>query len=225
MRQWDHSAATKRGWPAALKPFQSETSNTRSIRAAPKEIVMKTLKQRVLLSVIVLLMATPSGPLSAQDQFVSFNGFLTNTASANSSQYVGQAGYQVQDRSTFESMQQYIQNIYQGVQVSHSFLLYGQYFDCIPIQQQPSYQLLGLTSIAQPPPALGSTDEADTFSPQLGPGDEYDQFGDSTTCESGTIPMRRITLDELSTFATLQDFFSKSPDGTGQLPGSSAPAA
>jgi len=186
---------------------------------------MKTLKQRVLLSVIVLLMATPSGPLSAQDQFVSFNGFLTNTASANSSQYVGQAGYQVQDRSTFESMQQYIQNIYQGVQVSHSFLLYGQYFDCIPIQQQPSYQLLGLASIAQPPPALGSTDEADTFSPQLGPGDEYDQFGDSTTCENGTIPMRRITLAELSTFATLQDFFSKSLDGSGQLPGSGAPAA
>lgn len=72
---------------------------------------MKTLKQRVLLSVIVLLMATLSGPLNAQDQLVSFSDFLTNTASANSSQYVGQPGYKVQDDSTFEHMQQYIQNI------------------------------------------------------------------------------------------------------------------
>jgi len=75
---------------------------------------MKTLKQRVLLSVIVLLMATLSGPLNAQDQLVSFSDFLTNTASANSSQYVGQPGYKVQDGSTFEHMQQYIQNIYSG---------------------------------------------------------------------------------------------------------------
>jgi hypothetical protein len=186
---------------------------------------MKTSKYRVLLCVVVLLMATLSGPLSAHAQFVSFGQFLYNTAEANSNDYVGQPGYAVQDTNTFEQMQQYIQNLYQGAQVNQSFLLYGQYYDCIPVQEQPSYVQLGLNGVPQPPPALGATSEgSDLFSPQLGPEDQYDEYGNSTTCANGTIPMRRISLDELSTFANLQDFFNKSSDGTGALPGVDPPA-
>jgi hypothetical protein len=37
-------------------------------------------------------------------------------------------------------------------------------------------------------------------------------------CPAGSIPMRRITLSDLVRFPTLQEFFSKSPGGTGQLP-------
>ncbi len=186
---------------------------------------MKTMRHRGLLSVMVLLIATLSGSLNANAQFVSFNQFLANTAAAQSSSYVGQPGYAVQDSNTFQLMQQYIQSMYQGVQVSQSFLLYGQYYDCIPIQEQPSYVQQGLNSIAQPPPAPGATAEGnDTFSPQLGPEDQYDQFGDSTTCASSTIPMQRITIAELASFANLQDFFNKSSDGTGAMPGIDPPA-
>ncbi len=186
---------------------------------------MQAITQRVRLSLIVMLTATLIATLHAQAQFVSFSDFLTDTALVNSSNYVGRPGYMVQDLPTFQQMQQYVLKMYDGVQVSQSFLLYSQYFDCVPIQQQPSYVQLGLTSIAQPPPALNAESGADSFSAQLGPGDQYDPFGNSTTCGEGAIPMRRITLDELSTYATLLDFFSKSPDGGGQLPGSGAPAA
>jgi hypothetical protein len=185
---------------------------------------MKAVKQQVMLSVIVLLVVSLSGSLQAQS-FVPFNQFLSSTASASASNFVGQPGYAVQDNNTFQQMQQYVLNLYQGVTVTQSFLLYGQYYDCIAIQQQPSYVQLGLTSVATPPPALGSTTNVDTFSPQLGPEDQYDQFGDATTCVKGDIPMRRITLDELSTFATLDDFFDKGPDGTGEVPGIDPPAA
>ncbi len=185
---------------------------------------MKAMKQRMLLSVMVLLLVTLTGTLHAQT-FVPFTQFMSNTVSANASQYVGQPGYAVQDDATFSQMQQYVETLYQAVQVSHSFFLYGQYYDCVPIQQQPSYVLQGLNSVAQPPPALGTAPNADTFSPQLGPGDQYDQFGNSSTCELNTVPMRRITLNEVASFANLNDFFSKAPDGSGQLPGTQAPQA
>ena len=184
---------------------------------------MTTIRPWFLFGVIVLLTIAPSGTLNAQD-FVSFNDFLNNTASAHASQFVGHPGYAVLDNATFSQMQQYVLTLYAGVQVTQSFMLYGQYYDCLPIQQQPSYRLLGLTSLATPPPVLSSTSESDVSSPQLGPGDRYDQFGDSTTCASGTIPMRRITLQEVSSFANLGDFLSKSPDSVDELPGMAAPA-
>lgn len=37
-------------------------------------------------------------------------------------------------------------------------------------------------------------------------------------CPPGTVPTRRITLSDLVRFPTLQQFFGKSPGGTGQLP-------
>jgi len=185
---------------------------------------MKTLKQSVLVTVTFLLVIAISGTLNAQS-FVPFSQFLSSTATATASQYVGQPGYAVQDNNTFSQMQQYIQTMYQAAQVSHSFYLYGQYYDCIPIQQQPSYVLQGLNSVATPPPSPTALGNGDTFSPQLGPGDQYDQFGDSTTCEANTIPMRRLTLNELASFATVNDFLSKAPDGSGELPGQDAPQA
>jgi Neprosin len=180
---------------------------------------MKSFTQRVLLSVTILFAITLSGTLNAQN-FVSFNQFVANTAAANSSNYVGQQGFAVQDVPTFQDMQQYILTLYQGVQVSQSFVLYGQYYDCVPIQEQPSYVQLGLSSVATPPPSVGPTTAGpDTPSPQLGPGDQYDAFGDSTTCAQGNIPMRRISIDEMSTFATVSDFLSKSGDGMDEVPG------
>jgi len=95
---------------------------------------MKKLKQSVLVTVTFLLVITISGTLNAQS-FVPFSQFLSSTATATASQYVGQPGYAVQDNNTFSQMQQYIQTMYQAAQVSHSFYLYGQYYDCIPIQQ------------------------------------------------------------------------------------------
>ena len=37
-------------------------------------------------------------------------------------------------------------------------------------------------------------------------------------CPDGAIPLRRITLDELTRFRTLRDFLSKAPGGKASLP-------
>jgi hypothetical protein len=36
-----------------------------------------------------------------------------------------------------------------------------------------------------------------------------DKFGNKVACAEGTIPMRRITLEELTRFTTLQQFFRR----------------
>ena len=173
---------------------------------------MRNMRQQILFS-LVLTLVVFSGQLFAQQKFVAFGDFLSSTAVAGSASYVGQPGAQVQDASAFQQMQQHILTLYNGVQVSHSFLLGSQYFDCIPIRQQASVRLLGITSIASPPPQPALTDPGDYASAMIGQDEQYDAFGNSTTCEDSTIPMRRVTLDEVTRFATLLDFFSKSPDG------------
>lgn len=42
--------------------------------------------------------------------------------------------------------------------------------------------------------------------------------GSAASCPAGSVPTRRVTLADLVRFPTLHDFFSKAPDGTGQLP-------
>ena len=45
-----------------------------------------------------------------------------------------------------------------------------------------------------------------------------DQHGNVMQCPPGTIPMRRVTLEDLTRFPTLRDFFRKGPRGAGRPP-------
>jgi Neprosin len=188
---------------------------------------------RVLCNVAWFLLIT-SGVLNAQSgktSFVSFNDFVASTKAASTSDYSGKAGSQVKGAQAFEEMQQHILKLYEGVDVSHSFMLDGDHFDCVPEMQQPGVRLQGLTSIATPPPAsalakasratTGSSDSAQKpigITSQLSPDKLVDEFGHSRVCEDHTIPMRRVTLQDTTRFATLKDFFAKGPDGAGQPP-------
>jgi hypothetical protein len=63
------------------------------------------------------------------------------------------------------------------------------------------------------------------IAPQLAP-DRTDRFGNRIWCPPGLIPFRRITLEELTRFKSLDQFFRKSPVGNGgQHPSLSAPPA
>jgi hypothetical protein len=135
-----------------------------------------------------------------------FAQFLQDLATAPTAAYVGHPGAAVGSEAALEEMRQHLLKLYAGVAVEHSFALDGQVFDCVPVEQQPSVRLLGLTAIAAPPP-----------SPAAAPRDQT-PFGASSQCDDGTIPMRRITLAEMSRFKTLQDFFAKGPDGAGRAP-------
>jgi hypothetical protein len=125
-------------------------------------------------------------------------------------------------------MRQHILNLYQGVEVAHSYVLDGDHFDCVPEMQQPGVRMQGLKSIVTPPPAAvlkqifadsgDRTESSETPSgaSQLGSGRQVDEFGNSQVCEAKTISMRRVTLEETSRFETLKNFFEKGPGGSGQ---------
>ena len=165
------------------------------------------------------------GVASAQptpDRFVSFSEFVQAVRSATLSKYGSAPDVRVGSVGAFDEMRRHVLEIYDSVHVTHSYMLDSQYFDCVPIIEQPSARQLGLTSIDTTPPSLpqpagrntGRAGEAPAV--QVAVGQKSDQFGNRIPCESGTIPFRRITLEELARFKTLRDFFKKRPDGLDQ---------
>jgi len=50
------------------------------------------------------------------------------------------------------------------------------------------------------------------------PGKEVKAASESGSCPEGTIPMRRLSLEDLTRFASLSAFLAKSPDGPPSLP-------
>jgi hypothetical protein len=163
--------------------------------------------------------------------FVPFQQFLNTVKTANAGAYVARGQSAVKDSASFANMQQYVLNLYKDVHVSQSFLLGNDHFDCVPVQEQPSARKYGFAHIATPPPSdalqpmgmaaggtLNSLNHAEAIDSQLAQNDRVDALGHSRTCAAGTIPMRRITLEELSRFPTLQAYFQKAPDGAEHLP-------
>jgi len=195
--------------------------------------IQTRIATRSMLALLCLLLMALNAAMYAENapaQFVPFANFIQSVNTADSAAYVGQPGNQVQDAASFEQMRQHILTMYNGVAVSHSFVVDSQHFDCIPINQQPSIRLLGINNVAaSPPDSLLTQPVSDASSvlesSQIGADQQSDQFGNSMQCEDGTIPMGRITLETMSQFANLQAFFAKGPGGAGQLPSEDATAA
>jgi Neprosin len=162
------------------------------------------------------LVSAQSGPT----EFVPFRNFIDQTTTANASDYLGQPDSQVKDAAAFEEMRQHILNMYQDVDVNHSFVVDSSHYDCVPVMQQPAVRKYGIKKLATPPqPSVdNSTQAADDAlegriqQAQLGSENPFDAFGNSVHCEDGTIAMRRITLDTMTHFQTLRQFFQKSPN-------------
>lgn len=167
---------------------------------------------------------------SASTNFVSFQDFVANTSTAAASDFMAGPDSHVKDAAAFEQMRQYLLTIYRGMDVSHSFVADADSIDCIPIEQQPSVRLSGTTEISPIPPELSSAASASSGAADNGSASagESDPFGNTIGCEEATVPMLRVTLDQLVRFETLEDFFQKGPGGAGQAPaqdGLAAPAA
>jgi hypothetical protein len=148
-----------------------------------------------------------------------------------------QSTAQVKESADFQAMQAHIVNRYQGVEVQHSFVdANGSVFDCIPIEQQPA--LKGKGAPAAPPPVLPALTaarplvEEDAEALKLLPADnrvtqqvtsmldtgKTDALGNSLSAPAGTIPIRRITMGDLTKFQNLRQFFQKNPLGTQSAP-------
>ena len=177
---------------------------------------------RSALALTVPLLASAAQAQKAPVTFVPFDQFIQEVAGADASELIARPSAKVTTTAAVEEMRQHILSLYQGVQVAHSYVLDSQTFDCVPIQQQPSVRILGLSKIAAAPPTsplAGVAGEGDQSIPhklsQLPVGKTEDDFGNSLGCEANTIPMSRVTLERLSRFETLQKFFEKGPNGSG----------
>jgi hypothetical protein len=169
------------------------------------------MNTRFSLSLAMLAGATFSAAQSAE--FVPFKSFLESTKAAQ------------KGTGSFEEMRQHILTMYRDVEVAHSFVLSSSHFDCVPIGQQPTVTAFGIKTIAQAPPqsllakssaAAGATGNRPEAATQPVDQKKSDQFGNSIGCEQGSIPMRRITLEEMTRYSTLREFFQKGPNGAGR---------
>jgi len=162
--------------------------------------------------------------------FASLKAFLDSVQSTNYAALSARAGSKVAHPDAFGEMKAYILKLYDKTEAPHSFMdESGAIYDCIPIEQQPA--LRGSresvpkapdapSSVPDAPHATGRSDEKRNdhlIASPLGP-DHKDRHGNVMHCPSGTIPLRRVTLEDLSRFPTLKDFFRKGPRGAGRPP-------
>ena len=99
----------------------------------------------------------------------------------------------VADEAAFEDMRQYLLDRYADVDATRSYLVGEITFDCLPAGSDPASE----PSAASPPDGAAETGDS----------------GADSECTDGTVPVRRVTLDELTAYPTLSDFFSPGKDG------------
>jgi hypothetical protein len=201
---------------------------------------MKAMKFWLTSSAAVVFFLS-NGEMRAQsgEQLVPFNEFLSTTATAvyKPSMTYGASGMTLANAAAFAEMRQYILNMYQygaPAPVTHSFAVGSQIYDCMPIEQQPAFRLHGLQGIAAAPPAsagpaaggkstLPGADQTGHRAASAIFPKGVDRFGNAIGCPSTTVPIGRITLEQITQFPTLKAFLSKSPDGKSQPPLPKAP--
>jgi hypothetical protein len=157
-----------------------------------------------------------------EQPFQPFGKFVAGIRAAQPGAFVGQPGFAVESATAFAEMKAHLLELYRGVTARNSFVDPDrQIVDCIPIDQQP-----GLRPTGRPPAAV-SPDVPATATGAAEPRGESraaapprseditlkrgqrDRFGNEMYCETGTIPMRRVTLERIATFRTLASFLAK----------------
>lgn len=155
--------------------------------------------------------------------FPSLKAFLDSVNSAKYAEISARAESKVTHEDALGEMQAHILRLYDKTEALHSFTDEGGgVFDCIPIEQQPGLRgqpgLSALGTIPKAPDlppieaAGGAQDERKPsliVSP-LGP-ERKDSHGNARHCPPGTVPIRRVTLEDMARFGTLRDFFRKDP--------------
>jgi hypothetical protein len=193
---------------------------------------MKKILATILIGSLWLMgFGAAFGQTADQVPFAPFRQFLQAVRAAKSETFEFAKGSKVEGKVEFEKMRQHILSLYESVDVTHSFLLDSQVFDCVPVEQQPSVRQLGLDKVEleAPPPAVVDTHRGPS-EPELERAVSpltlglVDTFGNAVSCAAGTIPLRRVTLEEITRFQTLEGFLHKTPDEKG-LPDDLAPKA
>lgn len=142
----------------------------------------------------------------------SLRAFLDSLQSARHSEYAARAANRVAHEAAFSEMQAHILELYEQVEAPHSFVdESGAIFDCIPIEQQPSLRgsaeevpsAPDLLPLGPEPPSDaaatrgGQDDRSDVLAGSPLSSGRTDWYGNVMQCPEGTIPMRRVTLEDL----------------------------
>jgi len=160
---------------------------------------------RVLVSLLAMLNVLAPRAWAQQAQTVTpFKAFIAGVRAAQPTAFVGQPGFAVESAAAFADMKAHLLELYRGVTPRNSFIDPDrQIVDCIPIEQQPGLRPPGRpraeVSHDVPLPAGAPEPRKDSPLPAASEG----------SCQTGTIPMRRLTLERMATFPTLAAFLSK----------------
>jgi hypothetical protein len=196
---------------------------------------MKKLVVALLMIVVPLSLTACSHLNNGNGGADSFRDFVDETKEAQPDDYLGQPGVRVIDDAAFDRMKQYLLDRYKGVHVTHSFTgAHGEAVDCIPLSEQMSlkgekgveYRVPPVPTVLSTPippkaeGAAGTTRERKWLDISLKQG-ERDAEGNERYCKENTIPVRRVTLDDLVRFPTLEDFFHKGERREDRIPADS----
>ncbi|KAF8233647.1 hypothetical protein L208DRAFT_1555059 [Tricholoma matsutake] len=150
----------------------------------------------------------------------TFQDFIQGMTSTSFNTFSSRAG---QHKGAFEEMRSHILKMYAGV-TAHakvtSFISADHHVDCIAIMEQPSVFHLGIKNIKKPPlpltPPAGHqmNHTMVSYVDSLLKKGLKDQFGTTMSCPTDMIPMLRLTMDRLTQFSMLKDFFMKHPGVT-----------
>lgn len=144
------------------------------------------------------------------------------------------ANEQTPEAARIEKMQEYIDNLYKGIVVVHTFSKDGDEISCVDVHTQPALREPGTGSksaqsapvIAQPP-AEPSSDDSDmgplSESRSTNRGDKEPAFvlkggkdllGREMACPDNSVPMILINLEQMKRFKSVEEFLQKNPPGS-----------
>ncbi|WP_343668421.1 neprosin family prolyl endopeptidase [Chitinophaga sp.] len=142
----------------------------------------------------------------SQSPFPPFKEFITSLRSGNK-----QFGVYNQRRD-LSIIKKYIIDLYDGTSAVHSFQdEYGQVWDCIPFDEQPTlnkYQL----KLAEPADMewSGQNEESDEERITSNYNNQkVDPYGNKMQCPVGTIPMKRVRVEDVAAAGNLKSFLRK----------------
>jgi len=146
-------------------------------------------------------------------KIIPFKDFYEQLHTARHKELQENAYFAVRSPEHFEEMRHHLLEYYQRVEVVHSFMDHtGQVWDCIPVDKQPAARD-GLP-IAKPRviPGRHPKSSSNRLHQSIFARGDKDDEGNERSCPQGCIPLRRLSLTELTQYQTLQDFFKKTPD-------------
>jgi hypothetical protein len=159
--------------------------------------------------------------------FPSHRQFLDSVAGATFADFSQRPAVKVSDPEAFLQMRDHILSTAspEGTVLGSFVDRHGQVFDRVPVELQSSLRKTG-AALANPIDLEGAASKppgrAVFAQSQLAAG-QADKFGNAMQPVDGTIAVRRVTLEELTRFGSLQRFLRKSPVGRDRHPHLSPP--